>query len=82
MRYGWACASGDLFCLFVFFLSPDFHELWRNMMSTCLITEVVMGYISTGMGGSLSTLLVSLMSLHLVLVNTKPLLGLFISPNW
>ena len=23
-----------------FFLSPDFHELWHSMMSTCLFTEV------------------------------------------
>ena len=23
-----------------FSLSPDFHELWRNMMSTYLLTEV------------------------------------------
>ena len=23
-----------------FFLSPDFHELWCSVMSTCLFTEV------------------------------------------
>ena len=39
------CTSRDhfLFCffwLFFFFLSPDFHELWHSMTSTCLITEV------------------------------------------
>ena len=25
---------------FFFFLSPDFHELWRSVMSICLLTEV------------------------------------------
>ena len=24
---------------FIFFLSLDFHELWRSVMSICLITE-------------------------------------------
>ena len=37
-----ACASRVNFTfLFVgFFLSPNFHELWHNVMSTCIITEV------------------------------------------
>ena len=26
--------------LVVFFLSPDFHELWCSVMSICLLTEV------------------------------------------
>ena len=24
----------------IFFLSPDFHRLWRSVMSVCLLTEV------------------------------------------
>ena len=37
-----ARASRDhFFGLFIyFFLSPDFHELWRSVMSICLLTEV------------------------------------------
>ena len=33
-----ACTSRDHF--FFFFLSLDFHELWRSVMSICVFTEV------------------------------------------
>ena len=29
------------FSLFLFFLSPDFYELWHSVMSTCLFTPRV-----------------------------------------
>ena len=50
--------------------APDFHELWRSVMSACLFTEVKgeMGYISSGMGDSFSALLMSLIALRLVCV--------------
>ena len=28
------------FFFYFFFLSTDFHELWRSVMSACLLTEV------------------------------------------
>ena len=34
-----ACASRD-HSFRGFFLSPDFHELWRSVISICLLTEV------------------------------------------
>ena len=50
-----ACASRSHFLfifvfLFLFFcifysLSPDFHEVWHSVMSTCLITEVKQQWI-------------------------------------
>ena len=42
-------------------MSPDFYELWRSVMSICVITEEATGYVSTWMGDRLSALLVSLM---------------------
>ena len=39
----------------LFILSPDFHQLWRSMMSICLLTEVkqqwatlVLGWVTVG----------------------------------
>ena len=39
-----------------FCLSPDFHELWRSVMSACLLTEVkrqwamlVLGWVTASM---------------------------------
>ena len=61
-----------------FFLSPDFHELWRNMMSASLFTEVSMGYISTGLGDCFSALLVSPMALWLTLVDRNPIQPCFL----
>ena len=40
-----------------FFLTRRLHELWRSVMTICLLTEVkaVMGYVSTWMGVRLSS---------------------------
>ena len=57
-----------------FFLSPDFHELWHRVMSTCLFTEFKgqWGHISTWTGDLFSALLVSLMVLQLMLGYQNP----------
>ena len=34
------CLALEITFFFFFFLSPDFHELWCSMMSSCLIIEV------------------------------------------
>ena len=51
-----------------FFLSPDFHDLWPNVISTSLFTEVKQ-YVSTGMGDHFSAVLMCLMALRLALVD-------------
>ena len=50
------------------FWSLDFYELWCSGMSACLLTEVAIGYVTTGMGYRFSALPGSLMALWLPLV--------------
>ena len=63
-----------------FYLSPDFHELWRSVMSICLFTEVkqqcttlVLGWVTTSVHYLCLWWLCSRAS------RTKPLLAMFIS---
>ena len=35
---------------FSFFVSPDFHELWRSIMHNCLITEVKQQWATLALG--------------------------------
>ena len=68
--------SRDLFLIIFFFsfyfcLSLDLHELWYNMMSTCLLTEVEQQRATFVLGWA-TALLLSLMALQLVLVDRIP----------
>ena len=49
--------------LFYFFFVSDFHELWRSVMSACLLTEVkqqwamlVLGWVTDGFAACASRL--------------------------
>ena len=62
------------------FLSPDFHELWHSVMSTCLITEVkqewttlVLGWVTSSVQYAVSDSFAACAS------RPKPLSALFFS---
>ena len=65
-----SCEAHDC-CDHLFFMSPEIHELWRSMTSTCLSTEVKRQWATlvTGMGDRFSPLLMSLMALCLAPVD-------------
>ena len=64
---------------FFFFLSLDFHELWRSVRSICLFTKwqwatLVLGWVSISSIPAMASVCVGISSCHQTFINSSALL--------